>query len=293
MAEGIRLAVGFFDGVHLGHQKILADANAVLTFRHHPLSVIAGSHPPILLMEADERLSLLRTEGTRQPRLVQAIPFTRRFAALSPEQFAEFLREQYPTLERIHCGGNWRFGANGEGTPATLRALGFDVKVCRYAKYKGERVSSTRIRTALAEGALADANAMLGRPFAVTGAIRPGKGVGRRLGAPTLNLSASLPLRRGVYAVDTPFGRGVANYGVAPTMGARAWTTPVLEVHLLDWTPFAKGAVPATLRVAFLAFLRPERTFGSPAALRDQIAADIVAAANALKHGVCTGRPRL
>ena len=278
MAGGVRLAVGFFDGVHLGHQKILAGANAVLTFRNHPLSVLADSRPPVLLMDADERLSLLKTEGTRQPRDVQAMTFTRKFAAQSPERFAAFLRHEYPTLERIHCGGNWRFGARGEGTPATLRALGFDVKVCRYAKYKGERVSSTRIRTALAEGALADANAMLGRPFAVTGRVRPGKGVGRTLGVPTLNLSVALPLRRGVYAVDTPFGRGVANYGVAPTMGAQAWTAPVLEIHLLDDPPFAKGSVPITLRVVFRAFLRPERMFASPEALRDQMAADIAAA---------------
>ena len=277
MKKGVRLAVGFFDGVHLGHQKILKGANAVLTFRNHPASVLGVAHPPALLMEADERLDLLATVGCRSPRDVRAFKFTRDFAALSPEQFADFLRREYPALERIHCGGNWRFGANGAGTPATLRALGFDVKVCRYAKYKDERVSSTRIRTALAEGALADANAMLGRPFAVTGIIRPGKKVGRTLGVPTFNMSVALPLRQGVYIVDTPLGRGIANYGVAPTMRALAWTAPVLEVHLLDGLSSKKGSVPTALHVAFRAFLRPERMFASSEALRDQIVADIAA----------------
>ena len=272
------MAVGFFDGVHLGHQKILMGANAVLTFRNHPATVLGVARPPALLMDADERLELLATMGCKSPRAVMTLKFTRDFAALSPEQFAAFLRREYPALERIHCGGNWRFGANGAGTPATLRALGFDVKVCRYAKYRDERVSSTRIRAALAEGALADANAMLGRPFAVTGVIRPGKGMGRTLGVPTFNMSVSLPLRQGVYVVDTSLGRGVANYGVAPTMGAMAWTAPVLEVHLLDALSSEKGPVPLELHVTFRAFLRPERVFASPEALRDQVIADIVAA---------------
>ena len=276
--EGVRLAVGFFDGIHLGHQRILADANAVLTFRNHPATVLGVGRPPALLMEADERLALLATIGTKRPRDVHAMVFTRSLARMSPERFAEFLRREFPSLVRIHCGGNWRFGANGEGTPATLRALGFDVKVCRYARYKGERVSSTRIRAALAAGEIEEANAMLGRPYAVAGLVVSGKGLGRTLGSPTLNLSVAPPLKLGVYVVDTPFGRGVANYGVAPTMGARAWAAPVLEVHLLDGRALGPSSAPVALRVAFRAFLRPEETFASPAALREQIAADVAAA---------------
>ena len=275
---GTRLAVGFFDGVHLGHQKILADANAVLTFRNHPASVLDAAHPPILLMEADERLSLLATVGAKRPRDVHAMAFTRTLASLSPERFAEFLRREFPDLVRIHCGGNWRFGANGEGTPAILRASGFDVKVCRYATYKGSRISSTRIRAALAEGAVEDANAMLGRPYSVSGHVAPGKGLGRTFGAPTLNLPVALPLKLGVYVVDTPLGRGVANYGVAPTMGAQAWRAPVLEVHLLGGRALGPSSMPVSLRVAFRAFLRPEAAFASRTALREQIAADVAAA---------------
>ena len=288
----MNLAIGFFDGVHRGHLRILAGADAVLTFVNHPLTVLDPDHAPPLLMDVDERLARLETEGVMQPRAVRALRFTPEFAAQPPEAFTDFLRREYPSLERIHCGGNWRFGAKGAGTPAMLRRLGFDVKVARYVLYKKERISSTRIRAALAAGLIEDANAMLGRPFAVMGAVVPGKGMGRRLNAPTLNVAAAPPLKRGVYVVSTPLGPGLANYGVAPTMGKLAWAAPVLEVHLLELdahsqglsphpqglSPHSQGLSPSHLRVEFRAFLRPEKTFPSLAALRDQIAADIATA---------------
>ena len=280
----VDLAVGFFDGVHLGHRRILAGADAVLTFRNHPASVLSPSVRVALLMDADERLRLLATEGTKTPRAVRALEFTPQFAAQPPERFAEFLRKEYPNLGRIHCGGNWRFGLGGAGTPDSLRALGFDVKVCRYAKYRDERISSTRIRAALAEGALRDANAMLGRPFAAEGDVVRGKGVGRTLGFPTLNLPVELALRPGAYAVKTPLGGGVANYGVAPTARGRAWKKPVLEVHLL---PGAKDCAEVSrLRVEFVKFIRSEREFPSLAALRAQIAEDAAAAEKTLRSAM-------
>lgn len=274
----MNLAIGFFDGVHRGHRRILAGADAVLTFVNHPMTVLEPAHAPPLLMDVDERLAHLEMDGAKEPRAVRALRFTPAFAAQTPEAFADFLRREYPSLERIHCGGNWRFGAKGVGTPTRLRQLGFDVKVARYVLYKNERVSSTRIRVALAEGLIEDANAMLGRPFAVMGAVVPGKGVGRRLNAPTLNVAAAPPLKRGVYVVSTVLGPGLANYGVAPTMGKLAWAAPVLEVHLLKADSLMTGKRPPKLRVEFRAFLRPEETFASLAALRDQIAADIAAA---------------
>ena len=274
----MNLAIGFFDGVHLGHRRILAGADAVLTFDNHPLSILDPSHSPPLLMDVDERMALLGTEGADQPRAVSAIRFTREFAAQSPEAFADFLHREYPSLERIHCGGNWRFGAMGAGTPATLRNLGFDVKVVRYAKYMNERISSTRIRAALSEGKVEDANAMLGRRFAVTGQIVSGKGVGRRLAAPTLNVAVAPPLRCGVYAVETSLGKGIANYGVAPTMGCMKWAAPMLEVHLFDDRALRAVGCPTRLRTEFAAFIRPEEAFPSVAALSDQIAADMAVA---------------
>lgn len=280
--RGERLAVGFFDGVHLGHRRILAGTDAVLTFRNHPLSVLDPAHAPALLMDVDERISMLRTVGTRSPRAVHAVEFTRKFASMTPEGFVSYLRREFPDLERVHCGGNWRFGANGAGTPQTLKDFGFSVKVSRYAKSGDGVISSTRIRAALADGAVELANSMLGRRFSVSGCAVHGKGVGCKLGAPTLNFEVSPPLRLGVYVVDTPYGRGVANYGIAPTMGECSWQTPVLEVHLLDGCNIDEEVSERPLKVEFIRFLRPERRFSSTGALRRQITADVRAARSAL-----------
>ena len=271
------LAVGFFDGVHLGHRRILAGADAVLTFRNHPLSVICPSSAPPLLMSAGERIDLLATAGAKVPRTVHAVRFTRKFASMPPEEFIAFLKREFPDLGKVQCGGNWRFGAGGAGVPRMLKEYGIPVKVSRHVMFGGGAISSTRIRAALAEGDLGLANAMLGRRFSVSGKVVSGKGVGGKIGSPTLNLRVSPPLRLGVYAVDTPFGRGVANYGTAPTMGEDAWAEPVLEVHLLD---AGDGGVPVRgpLKVEFVKFLRPERKFRGIAALGRQIAADIAAA---------------
>jgi riboflavin kinase/FMN adenylyltransferase len=276
--RGIRLAVGFFDGVHLGHRRILAGTDAVLTFRNHPMSVLDPARAPALLMDVDERISMLRTVGARRPRAVHAVEFTKSFASMTPEDFVSYLRREFPNLERVHCGGNWRFGANGAGTPQTLRDFGFSVKVSRYAKSGDKAISSTRIRAALAEGDIGLANSMLGRRFSISGCAVRGKGVGRKLGAPTLNFEVSPPLRLGVYVVDTPYGRGVANYGTAPTMGECAWRAPVLEVHLLDGCNINEEVSESSLKVEFVRFLRPERRFGSSAALSRQIASDVRAA---------------
>ena len=272
------VAVGFFDGVHLGHQRILAGADAVLTFRNHPLSVLNPSCAPVLLMDADERIALLETAGTEKPREVHAVRFTRKFARMSPADFTAYLRREFPRLEKVHCGGNWRFGAEGAGTAKTLMDFGIPVKVSRYAKHGGCGISSTRIRAALSEGDVELANAMLGRRFSVRGKAVRGKGVGCRIGAPTVNLQVVSPLRLGVYVVDTPYGRGVANYGVAPTMGEQAWTSPVLEVHLLDGAGLTCGPMSGKIDVEFVRFLRPERRFRSTAALCRQISADVRAA---------------
>ena len=144
----------------------------------------------------------------------------------------------------------------------------------------GEPVSSTRIRAAVAAGRLEEAVALLGHPYEIVGKVVPGKGLGRTLGFPTINSvlpSGLVQLPLGVYAVNTPFGRGVANYGRAPTLGEQAWTVPTLEVHLTGQTARVPS-LPEALPVTFLRFLRPERKFDSLAALSAQIARDIAAA---------------
>ena len=267
----MNLAVGFFDGVHVGHQRILAHADAALTFTNHPATVFAPDRVPRLLMTAEERLAAISVQGVRR---VVACAFTPELAAQSPGAFADSLLHEFPDLGEVFCGPNWTFGAGGAGTADLLRARGFQVTVVPFATWRGEPVSSTRIRAALGEGDVAAAAAMLGRPYSASGRIVAGKGEGRALGFPTLNIVpflGGLPLVRGVYAVETALGRGVANWGVAPTMGERAWPEPVLEVHLLT-SPDAPP--PASLRVAFTAFIRPERTFASRADLQEQLALD-------------------
>jgi len=279
----VNLAVGFFDGLHRGHQRILARADAVLTFRDHPATVFAPARVPPRLMTTPDRLAALADQVGADR--VNALAFTPALAAQTPESFAAWLRTTYPDLREVLCGPNWTFGAGGCGTPAFLRARGFTVTESPYAEIDGAPVSSTRIRTALGAGDLAAAMRLLGRPWRATGTCRPGKHLGTALGFPTLNLllpAELVTLPHGAYVVDTPLGRGVANYGLAPTMGDRAWTEPVLEVHLLADAP---RDTPTALAVEFLAFLRPEQTFPTPQALSDQIARD-AAAARAFERSV-------
>lgn len=265
--DGGSVAVGFFDGVHLGHQAILRGATRALTFRNHPLTILDPACAPKLIMSCEERLAAIRACGVSE---VEAIDFTEELARESPESFLSRLGRH------VRCGENWHFGANGAGDAAFLRSRGVMVDVLPYAMYHGKRISSTRIREALVAGRIRDAHAMLGHPFAVSGIVFHGKGKGTAIGYPTVNLSpdheACLPW--GVYAVSVDGRRAIANYGVAPTMGQDAWATPRLEVHFLT----SDGAVSdegARLSVEMLDFIRPERHFESVAALSRQIAEDI------------------
>lgn len=276
----MNLAVGFFDGVHIGHQRILDGADAVFTFTNHPDTVLDPGNVPPLLMDPGERIRCLETVGLRDGsrRKVFAVEFTRDLAQLSPKSFAEFLRSRHPSLDCIHCGANWRFGAMGAGTPDMLRGMGFSVKVVPFATYGGNRISSTRIRETLMNGCVEDANGMLGHRFSAIGRVFRGKGIAHGLGAATVNVAVPAPLRLGVYAVSTPMGNGVANYGVAPTMGGDAWASPVLEIHLLDAGTEEGLPVPQSVRTEFISFIRPEREFPSVSALTAQITEDIAAA---------------
>lgn len=267
------LAVGFFDGVHLGHQAVLARAAAALTFRNHPLGVLSPGRAPHLLMSCDDRLAAIRSCGVRD---VRALDFTPETAAMPAGDFVRTILSEACPDGVVFCGGDWRFGRGGEGDAAFLRAHGFCVEELPYAEYCGERISSTRIRAALAAGELGDAAAMLGREWCVRGVTAAGKGLGASLGFPTLNVqlpSLEIAIPRGVYAVEALGSRGIANFGVAPTMGASAWSSPVLEIHFPDGLP-APCAPGSPIEVALRRFVRPERTFASLAELAHQIALD-------------------
>ena len=270
------LAIGFFDGVHLGHQAILKGADAVLTFRNHPLSVLAPANAPRLIMSCEERVAAIRARGVKD---VTVLDFTPELAELSPESFvARYLSSPVSgLLSSVRCGENWRFGKGGEGNAEWLRARGVDVEVAPYAEHKGERISSSRIRASLEHGEIEDANAMLGRRFQVQGCRFKGKGVGEKIGFPTVNLELStlnLQLPLGVYEVEIDGAKGIANYGLAPTMGDRAWTSPVLELHVLGNRTIRAIEQSDNLSVSFVRFIRPERKFESVRDLQRQIAAD-------------------
>ena len=284
------VAVGFFDGVHLGHRKILSGAHMALTFSRHPLSVLAPEKAPQLITSLEDKIAAIRSCGVEE---VRALDFTPSLAAMPPQEFAaKFLCGDERTAKPVvRCGANWRFGRDGKGDAAFLRSLGYTVEVVDYAEYENSAISSTRIRRALESGEIEKANTMLGRPFAVDGKLAHGKGVGGKIGYPTLNfiLRENLPrLPFGVYACTFRGVRAVANYGLAPTMGDLAWQSPVLEVHLLeeidesmnreiDQFLLSWACCPddRAQKVALLSFLRPERKFASTEELVAQIARDV------------------
>ena len=270
-----RLAAGFFDGVHLGHQAILRGASAALTFRNHPLSVLAPERAPRLIMTCEQRVAAIKACGVQE---VVVLDFTRDLALLSPEEFILcHISSLIPHPLSLICGANWRFGKGGTGDAAFLRAKGYEVEVVPYAEYKGDRISSSRIRAALERGEIEDANAMMGRKFKVQGSRFKGKGIGKGIGYPTINLELStlnLKLPLGVYEVEVEGVKAIANYGLAPTMGDQAWTSPVLEVHFFGNRTIEQSEQSNNLSVSFLRFIRPERKFASVQDLQRQIAAD-------------------
>ena len=273
------VAVGFFDGVHLGHQAILRLADRALTFRNHPLSVLAPERAPRLIMSPEEKVAAMRACGVSEVNMVE---FTPELAALSPEDFAaRYFTCRDGGRRAVVCGEDWRFGAGGRGDAGFLRARGFDVTVVPYAVCGEERVSSSRIRRSLMAGDVAGASALLGREVAATGRRFDGKGKGAEIGFPTVNLrleaSPASLLPFGVYEVTAGGARAVANYGLAPTMGAAAWTEPVLELHFVDGVP--AGLSAERVRVSFGRFIRGEVKFASVDELRRQIAADIASTA--------------
>jgi riboflavin kinase/FMN adenylyltransferase len=265
------LAVGVFDGVHLGHREILQGVDVALTFSRHPLELINPQRSPKLIMPLDERVAAIEQCGVKK---VEVLDFTSEMAAVSAADFAAgFLGVGSAGLKtKIRCGANWRFGRSGEGDANWLAARGVEVEVAPYAVYRGEAVSSSRIRRSLARGEIEHVNNMLGRRYGLTGNVVSGKGRGAQLGYPTVNLEVSTQLSTGVYEVEISGVRGIANYGFAPTMGAEAWSKPVLEVHLLGGE---KKITSNSLKVEFVRFIRAERRFASVEELCRQIADDV------------------
>jgi len=293
------LAVGVFDGVHIGHRSLLEAGSRealehgaplwVLTFWPHPEVVLGrtkGEH--FLLTTLPEKVSLLRQAGASR---VLALAFDRDVAAASPEEFVDRVLAERIQPHTVTVGYNFSFGRSGAGTPSLLRELcrrrGIRVIVHPAVRLGGEVVSSTAVRNALGAGDVERAGLFLGRPYSLAGRIEPGAGRGRRLGFPTANVALSPELVHpapGVYvcsvgvgseaALDPSPGRtlpAVANLGSAPTFVSATGSALKLEVHCLT------GKAPdygEQARVYFHARLRPEKKFAGPAELAAQISAD-------------------
>jgi riboflavin kinase/FMN adenylyltransferase len=283
------LAIGVFDGVHLGHQAVvgsLHESCAALTFEPHPLAVIAPDRVPPRLTTLDQKFVLLRRLGTVA---VVAVKFDEELRRLTPAQFVDEIARVFPDLRHIAIGDNWSFGRNREGNAARLSELAaarnLAVNVIPPVELDGAPVSSTRIRAAILERRFADAARLLGRSYAVTGAVIHGDARGRLLGFPTANLAGVEQLLppRGVYAASVRLGENgpahpaVLNLGRRPTFTSNGVDS--LEVHLLDFHGDLYGR---SLEISGLAFLREEQTFPGPDALKDRITLDIAQARKVL-----------
>ena len=270
-----RVAIGFFDGLHRGHQAILAGVDRAITFATHPLALIDPAHRPPLVMSPAARLAALRrTVGE-----LTVYDFDAAFAALDPAAF--LARAGLRPGDEIRAGARWRFAHAHAGDGAWLRSHGYVFTEVPDVEYDGGRISSSRLRLTLARGEMEAAAAMLGRPFVFEGVVTRGKGRGRELGFPTVNCRRTtaadgawepVPLPTGVYAARVAGALAVANYGLAPTFAAAAWPEPVLELHFAA-PPLALAAGTA-VEVELVRFVRPERKFATLDDLRAQIAAD-------------------
>ncbi len=285
------LAIGNFDGVHIGHQALLAQLvrfasgkgliPAVLTFHPHPTAVVAPDRTPLLICSLEERIRLLQLAGALR---IIVLPFTQAVARLSPEEFVTQVLAEALDTKAVFVGDNFRFGYKQAGTPDMLRTLGkqfgFVSQFVNPIAYRGEIVSSSAVRAYLAGGQVTRAARLLGRSFALEGGVVPGQGIGSKQTVPTLNLAppSGQLVPRGVYVTETlelathRRWPSITNAGVRPTFGGDELT---IETFLLG--PLI-GHTPEHISVRFCRFLRAEHQFPSPDALKAQIFKDVARA---------------
>jgi len=284
------LAIGNFDGVHLGHAALVRQligaaerarlAPTVLTFEPHPREFFAPGSAPARLSTLREKLELLGELGVEQ---TMVCPFNAAFAGLSADDFVEQVLVRGLQVQHLIIGDDFRFGRARAGDFELLKSHGerhgFAVESMASVLVDGERVSSSGVRSALRAGDMARAARLLGRPYVIDGQVSHGDKIGRQLGFATANIRIRhnpLPMT-GVFAVEvgalgeTPLP-GVANLGIRPTVGG---TRPLLEVHLFD---FDRDIYGAHISVRFVHKLRNEQRFPNFDALKAQIAADAAAA---------------
>ncbi len=287
--RGCVATIGNFDGVHLGHQQVLRQVlqkgaelglpTVVIIFEPQPREFFAGAQAPPRLTRFDEKVRLLRAQGVDR---VLCLTFNERLRAMTADQFVQELLLQGLAVKHFVVGDDFRFGCDRSGDYAMLcesgERYGFSVVNTETYDVEGQRVSSTRVRQALAVNDLALAELLLGRPYRVSGRVMHGQALGRQLGVPTANVRMhrfACPLN-GVYAVEVTAGNGLAaqgvcNVGMRPTVNG---TRPVLEAHLFDFSGDLYGQL---LSVEFKTFIRPEQKFAGLEQLKQQIFTDIEA----------------
>ena len=298
----LTVALGMFDGVHIGHQSIISRAeelahklggkSLVYTFSNHPLSVLAPERMPPQIGNNLLRQSRLKALGVD---ILMTVPFTREFSHVSPEDFLLLLQAHFAP-RYVVTGANYTFGERGRGTRRLLQragsAYGFMSEICPTVELEGKTVSSTRIRECLLAGDLASANAFLGYPFTVLDRVRHGDKRGRLLGFPTANIAigaqrAMLPA--GVYAAEAIYNgksyAALANIGRNPTFEGERETR--LEVNIQD---FNKNIYDQPLTVRFFEQLRNEKKFASAELLVKQIHRDKDAARKVWRKYRATGK---
>lgn len=287
----VALAIGVFDGLHLGHQEVIRAAQEhaaqhhghaiVMSFDPHPLSVLRPQAVPRRLCGPRQRLKLLRELGVSGSLLC---PFTKDTAATTAQDFVNSLVQACRPLACISVGYTWVFGKNRSGNIHSLMDMGqahdFAVYGVPPIRVEGEVVSSTLIRDAVAVGDLDRVQRLLGREYSLLGVAVKGRQLARSLGFPTANvaLEAEVLPPYGVYAVQAfvegMWRPGVANLGLRPTVETGE-TAPLLEVHVFDWAGDLYGQ---EMEVRLQTFLRPERKFDGIEALTQQIRADVALA---------------
>jgi riboflavin kinase/FMN adenylyltransferase len=265
------VAVGTFDGVHLGHRRVIEGSDSVLTFDPHPVSVVAPRHMPKLLTTPDRKAELIATLGVAE---LIVIPFDAQFAARTADEFVDDVVVGALGATQVSVGENFRFGNRAQGDPDLL-ALDrrFRTLVHPLLEVEGEVVSSSHIRGLLLAGEVGSANRLLGPPFQLRGPVVHGDERGRALGFPTANLIPDEALAcpgHGVYACLANGHPAAVSVGVRPTF--KTGREELVEAYLLDYDGDLYGQ---TLKIDFLERLRGERRFERPEDLIEQMRRDV------------------
>jgi riboflavin kinase / FMN adenylyltransferase len=265
------VAVGTFDGVHLGHRAVIGGADSVLTFDPHPVLIVAPQHTPKLLTTLERKAELVASLGVQE---LIVIPFDAEFAARSAAEFVEDVLVGALGASEVAIGENFRFGHKAQGDPGLLLAdTRFQTNVHPLLEVDGEIVSSSHIRGLVLAGEVAEANRLLGSSFELSGEVVHGDARGRELGFPTANLIPDEALAcpgHGVYACLAGGKPAAVSIGVRPTF--KTGRGELIEAYLLDFEGDLYGS---ELRLEFLQRLRGERRFEDPESLIEQMHRDV------------------